>query len=308
MRSLAISLALGALALTPAAAQKHPDFTGTWSSATSTPLERPAQFKNKTFFTPEEAATFEKQTAERAVEKPGDPNANTRNYNEVFYEHVAQLSKTRRTSIITDPPDGRLPALTPAAAALKRSHADALKHPMRVEDMGLQDRCMTFAMSVPPLLPYRYNSNYQMAQTGDWLVIEAEMPHDARAIPLDGRAHVPANVRSWLGDSVGHWEGDALVVDTTNFNDAGGFYGDAGGMYGWDRNLHVTERMSLLKKDKNTILYEFTVDDPTAFTKPWKGEYTFSRATGEIYEYACHEGNYALPSLLKILQAQPAGR
>jgi hypothetical protein len=132
-------------------------------------------------------------------------------------------------------------------------------------------------------------------------VVHSEMIHDSRIIPLDGRAHAPGSVRFWSGDSVGHWDGATLVVDTTNFNDAGGFYGDAGGMYGWDRNLHVVERFSLL--DANTIAYRFEVEDPSAFTRPWKGESTMARSTGTIFEYACHEGNYALPNLLNGFRA-----
>jgi len=286
-----------ACAVAPASAQNHPDLTGTWSSMTATPLERPAQFKDKAFFSKEEAGAFERHAAERTVERPGDNVG--RNYNEVFYEPGTRLSKTMRTSIVVDPADGRIPALTPAAAALKKQKMDALLHPSGVEDMGLQDRCLAFEMAAPPMIPYRYNSNYQIIQTGDALMVSAEMAHDTRVIPLDGRAHAPSAVRFWLGDSVGHWEGNVLVVDTTNFNDAGGFYGDAGGMFGWDRNLHVVERFSLM--DPETLLYEFSVDDPTAFTKPWNGEYTMSRGAGQAYEYACHEGNYSLPDLLKIL-------
>jgi len=151
------------------------------------------------------------------------------------------------------------------------------------------------------MLPYRYNSNYQIVQTSDAVMVQAEMIHEARIIPLDGRPHPPSNVRLWLGDSVGHWEGGTLVVDTANFNDAGGFYGDAGGMFGSDRNLHVMERFGLL--DSDTILYRCEVDDPTAFTHPWKGELTMTRASGPIYEYACHEGNYPLPNLLSGFRA-----
>jgi hypothetical protein len=138
------------------------------------------------------------------------------------------------------------------------------------------------------------------------------MIHDARIIRLDGRPHLPPDIRLWLGDSVGHWAGDTLVVDTTNFNDGGGFYGDAGGNFGWDRNLHMIERFSLL--DADTLLYRFEIDDPTAFTRPWKGELTMVRSPGPIYEYACHEGNYSLPSMLKAYRASerqaanPAGR
>jgi hypothetical protein len=148
----------------------------------------------------------------------------------------------------------------------------------------------------PPMLPYSYNSNYQFIQTRDSLVIHVEMIHDTRVIHLDGRPHLPSTIRLWKGHSVGRWEGETLVVDTTNFNDGGGFYGDAGGNFGWDRNLHLIERFSLL--DKDTLLYRFEMDNPSAFTQPWKGELTMTRASGPMYEFACHEGNYALPNML----------
>ena len=207
-----------------------------------------------------------------------------------------------RTSLITDPPNGLLPSLTPAAAAAQRARVERLHNPTRATDMGLQDRCLVFPTSVAPMIPYRYNSNYQIVQTGDAVVVQSEMIHDARIIRLDRRSHLPSKVRQWLGDSVGHWEGDTLVVDTTNFNDAGGFYGDAGGMYGWDRNMHVVERFSLL--DANTILYRFEVEDPTAYTQPWKGELTMKRVSDPPYEYACHEGNEDLPNILQLSGAQ----
>ncbi len=210
---------------------------------------------------------------------------------------------SRRTSIITDPPNGLLPALTPAAAAAKKERVERLHNPADVEDMGLQDRCLVFPTSVPPMIPYRYNSNYQIVQTKDAVMVQAEMIHGARIIRLDRSSHLPSNVRQWMGDSVGHWEGATLVVDTTNFNDAGGFYGDAGGMYGWDRNMHVVERFSLL--DANTILYRFEVEDPTAYTQPWKGELTLNRVSNPPFEYACAEGNQDLPNILKLSASPP---
>ena len=145
------------------------------------------------------------------------------------------------------------------------------------EDLGLQDQCLAFLTAGPPMLPYSYNSNYQIVQTNDAVVVHAEMIHDARIIHLDGRPHLPPSIRLWLGDSIGRWEGNTLVVDTTNFNDGGGFYGDAGGNFGWDRNLHLVERFSLF--DADTLLYQFEIDNPTAFTRPWKGELTMTRAT-----------------------------
>ena len=280
----------------------HPDFAGMWNSATATPLERPARLKDKEFFTPAEAAEWERQEA--AQNQDPTPEAAAKSigtYNVAFREFGSKVVKTLRTSIITDPPDGRIPALTPAAAALKRRHQELLRHPTGARDLGLQDQCLVFTTAGPPMIPYSYNSNYQIVQTGQALMIQVEMIHDTRIVRLDGRPHVDKNVRLWLGDSIGHWEGSTLVVDTANFNDGGGFYGDAGGMFGWDRNLHVVERFSLL--DPNTMLYRFEVDDPTAFTRPWKGELTMARSSRPIYEYACHEGNYSMPNLLNGYRA-----
>jgi len=298
----AVSIGWPVVAQAPAAS--HPDFAGVWNSATATPLERPARLKDKEFFTPAEAAEWERRASAQNQEPSGAEAArNVGTYNVLFREFGSHVVKTLRTSIVTDPPDGRIPALTPTAAAEKRRRMDLQRHPAGAEDLGLQDQCLVFVTAVPPMLPYSYNSNYQIIQTRDRVVINVEMIHDTRIIALDGRAHLPSSVRLWLGDSVGHWEGGTLVVDTTNFNDGGGFYG-AGGNFSWDRNLHVVERFSLL--DANTILYRFEVDDPTAFTRPWKGELTMVRGSGQIYEYACHEGNYALPNLLKAFHAGQA--
>jgi len=270
----------------------RPNFDGIWNSATTTPLERPAQLKDKAFFTPEEAAAWERQVTGRNQ----GTGTGTGTYNTFFREFGTRTVKTLRTSIITDPPDGRIPALTPAAAEVKRRRLAGIKNPASAQETGLQDRCLAMVTAGPPMLPYSYNSNYQIVQSADSIVIQVEMIHDTRVIRLDGRPHLPSSIRLWKGDSVGRWEADTLVVDTTNFNDGGGFYGDAGGNFGWDRNLHLVERFSLL--DKDTLLYRFEVDNPTAFTQPWKGELTMTRSTGPMYEFACHEGNYALPNML----------
>ena len=224
------------------------------------------------------------------------PSRNFASYNNLFYEIGAKLLKSMRTSIITDPPDGKIPALLPAAAAEKKRRLELLNHPQAATDLGLQDQCIVFPTAVPPMRPYIYNSNSQIIQTAHEVMINVEMAHDTRIIRLDRQSHLPASVQLWLGDSIGHWEDATLVVDTTNFKDGGGFFGDAGGMYGTDRNLHVVERFSLI--DRETILYRFEVEDPTAFTRPWKGEFTMTRSAGPIFEYACHEGNYALIDLL----------
>ena len=284
-----------------AKADARPNFDGIWNSATTTPLERPPQLKDKAFFTPAEAAEWERQVTGRNQEPSADAAAKkvatgTGTYNTFFREFGTRTVKTLRKSIVTDPPDGRIPALTPAAAAVKQRRLDGIKNPASAQETGLQDRCLAMVTTGPPMLPYSYNSNYQFMQSADSLVIHVEMIHDTRIIRLDGRPHLPSSIRLWKGDSVGRWEGDTLVVDTTNFNDGNGFYGDAGGNFGWDRNLHLVERFSLL--DKDTLLYRFEVDNPTAFTQPWKGELTMTRATGPMYEFACHEGNYALPNML----------
>jgi hypothetical protein len=310
-RPLLLCLLLAAPGLLPACAagpgtapDAHPGFDGIWNSATATPLERPLELKEKAFFTPEEAAEWECQAAERNQEPSPEAvskNAGTGTYNTFFREFGARTVKTLRTSIVTDPPDGRIPPLTPEAAAVKRRRVEAMKDAASAQETGLQDQCLAFVTAGPPMLPYSYNSNYQILQTRDAVVVHAEMIHDTRIVRLDGRPHPPPEIRLWLGDAIGHWEGDTLVVDTTNFNDSGGFYGDAGGNFGWDRNLHLIERFSLL--DADTLLYRFEIDDPTAFTQPWKGELTMSRSSGPIYEYACHEGNYALPNMLRGFRA-----
>jgi hypothetical protein len=310
MRSLLFRLA-AVLLLAPALLSgqrgvpaQRPDFQGIWNSATTTPLERPRELKDKAFFTPEEAAQWDAAFAKRNEEPPATParaGSGTGTYNTVYREFGTRGVKTRRTSIITEPADGRIPALTPAAAEVKRRRLEGLKKFENAEDLGLQDQCLSFLTVGPPMLPYSYNSNYQIVQTGDAVLVHAEMIHDARIIHMDGRPHAPSRIRSWMGDSIGRWEGNTLVVDTTNFNDAGGFYGDAGGNFGWDRNLRIIERFSLF--DADTLLYQFEIDNPTAFTQPWKGELTMTRSSEPIFEYACHEGNYSLSNMLRGFRA-----
>ena len=279
-----------------------PDFEGIWNSATATPLERPRALKDKAYFTPEEAAEWERQVAQSNEERPPQAGSkNTGTYNVFFREFGSRVVKTRRTSIITDPPDGRIPPLTPEAAEVKRLRVERQKELASAQDAGLQDQCLAMLTAGPPMLPYSYNSNYQIVRTRDAFLVYVEMIHDARIVHLDGRPHLPPTIRRWMGDSIGRWDGATLVVDTTNFNDSGGFYGDAGGNFGWDRNLHLIERFRLL--DSETLLYQFEVDNPTAFTQPWKGELTMIRSPDRIFEYACHEANYSLVNMLRGYRA-----
>jgi hypothetical protein len=287
----------------------RPNLEGTWNSATATPLERPRDFGDKPFFTPEEAAEWERGFIQRNEELPTTDllpaGRGTGTFNAVYREFGTRVVKTLRTSIVIEPLDGRIPALTPAAEERRRQRLERQRTLENPEDLALQDRCLMFSTSGPPLLPYSYNSNYQIVQTPVAVVVYSEMIHDARVIHLDGRPHPSPSIRSWSGYSIGRWEGDTLVVDTRNFNDGGGFYGSAGGNFGWDENLQVIERFSLY--DADTLLYRFEIYDPTAFVQPWKGELTLGRSAGNIYEYACHEGNYAMEGMLRGARATEEG-
>jgi hypothetical protein len=287
----------------------RPSFEGTWNSATVTPLERPLELGDKAYFTPVEAAAWERQIAERNAEPPPELAATRRGtgtYNTFYREFGTRTVKTLRTSMVTEPPDGRIPPLTPAAAEVRRQRLERLKRFENPEDLGLQDRCLAFSTAGPPMLPYSYNSNYQIIHSRDAIAVHAEMIHDTRVIHMDGRPHLPPRITQWLGDSIGRWEDQTLVVDTTNFPDGNGYYGDAGGNFAWDANLHLVERFSLF--DADTLLYQFEIDDPTAYTRPWKGELTMTRSDGRIYEFACHEANYSLVNMLRGYRASEPRR
>jgi hypothetical protein len=303
--SVIVVLSLGAI---PAAAQTwtvprtpdgHPDLQGLWNNTTLTPLERPRNLAGKEFFTAEEAAAYEKGLVRNREQDPNDGATNVADPN-IWWERGSKVVSTGRTSLIVDPPDGRVPSLTPEAQKrMAEERAAERLHPAdRAQDRSLQERCLLSPTSGPPMLPAGYNNNYQIVETPNYVMITIEMIHDVRIIPLDGRPHLPATMRKWLGDSVGHWEGNTLVVDTTNFTDKTRFRGS-------DQNLHLIERFT--RTGPETILYAFTVDDPTAFVKPWKAEIPMTSTVGPIYEFACHEGNLALESILRIArQAEKA--
>jgi hypothetical protein len=306
MRWAASGIALLWMASTSVFGQARPqpgrDLQGIWTNSTITPLERQAQFVGKAFLTPEEAAAFEKQTRERnnADRREASADADlTTGYNDFWWDRGTKVVSTLRTSIIVDPPDGKIPALTAAGQNRAAARAEARRlHPADgPEDLSLADRCI--ARPNPPMIPAGYNNNHQIVQTPEHVVIFSEMMHDARIIPLDGRPHLPNSVRQWFGDSRGHWEGNTLVVETTNFTDRTNFRG-AG------QNLRLVERFT--RVDKDTLLYQFTVNDPESFQKPWSGEIPFKRAPGPIFEYACHEGNYSMTNTLAAARAEEKSR
>ena len=268
-----------------------PDLQGTWSYGVSTPLERPAQLAGKEFLTADEAATVNKENAslkDRPV-RPGDTGA----YNQ-FWMDVRTVNRNLRTSLISDPPDGRLP-FKPEVAAARKKRAEYLeKNPADSwVDRSLQERCLVYH-GVPPV-PSNYNNLWQIIQTREAVVILAENIHDVRTIYLDGRPHLPPAIRQWHGDSRGRWEGQTLVVETTNYKDRSAFPSAAATGFTSDRTRAI-ERFT--RVDDGTINYEYTIDDPVLFSRAWTVQLPLAKTSDKIFEYACHEGNRGLENIL----------
>jgi len=279
-----------------------PDFAGIYSFSTVTPLQRPDALEGKATLTDEEAAAFEAAENTRLNRdlfdpEKGQPSAGyapraqggVLSYNEFWYERGNKLTRDRRTSLIVDPPDGRIP-LTDAArrrVAEMRQRSDSGLGDSYA-DRPLADRCLQGFNSGPPMTPGAYNNNMQIVQSPATVVIVNEMVHNARIIPTDGRPHT--TLRQWSGDSRGRWEGDTLAVETTNFTDRTAFRGSS-------EFLKVTERLTYV--DASTIRYQFTVEDPHTWDTAWTGEYPMKRTTFPMYEYACHEGNYGMANILR---------
>ena len=317
---------VAALFCVPASAQQsyktsrtehgYPDLQGVWTNATITPFARPEQYAGRRAHTAEEAQKLEQGIADynENANKPSDPKdtvqdlerkgcelrgfANNANcaYNQFWADsgtHLIEIDGEKRTSIIVDPANGRLPAMLPAAQARNAARrqpfvdAGAAAGP---EARPLGERClMSFGSSAgPPMLPLMYNNNYQIVQNEDTVMIMVEMVHDVRVIRIGGK-HAPSYVRKWMGDSIGRYEGDTLVVETTNFHEQQAWQGAS-------ENRKVTERFTRVAPNK--ILYRFTVEDPSTFERNFTGEVTLNASQGNIYEYACHEGNYAMPGVL----------
>jgi hypothetical protein len=294
----------------------QPDLQGIWNSSSITPLERPVELGNKEFYTKEEAAAYERVRNKDLDRDRRDGSAAqdaARAYNDAWFDRGSHLGSTLRTSRVIDPPNGRFPAFTPAAQKKYNDfHAWFAAHPADgPETRNLFDRCLMFSQSGPPMIPGNYNNNYQIVQTADTVAILSEMPHQTRIIPLGKHPSLPTQVPQWEGDSQGHWEGNTLVVETTNvrFNDFSHFGTQYEGMS--DENLRITERFTRTGPD--TLIYRATVNDPTVYTKPWTIELPMAKTDEAIYEYACHEGNYGLAGILSGARAEekkglPPGR
>jgi hypothetical protein len=313
---LALATAIGAATATaatkewkvPRTSWGAPDLQGTWTNGSLTSLERDPRFKDKPFLTPAEAEAFEHNNlfAQFAREdaKPTDPSVRSTaasdpgGYNAFWLDPGSKLAVVNgqaRTSFIVEPADGKVPYTPAGLKAFGAARAAMTFEGPEVRALG--ERCLLGfgSTSGPPMLPDVYNNNYQIVQTPDAVMILVEMVHDARIVRLNGK-HVPKHITPWLGDSIGHWDGDTLVIETTNLNPGQNAH------YGIKQRFYlpptgkVTERFTRISDEE--ILYQFTVEDAQAYTQPWKGEVPMLATNDQIYEYACHEGNYSLPGIL----------
>ncbi len=299
----------GAVKAKPAAAPArtpdgHPDLQGFWTNATITTLERPAAFAGRPTIPDAEAKAYAEKTAKELNDQDGQSDgpliaaagsSGTGGYNVLFVDRgtdLARVDGVYRTSLIVDPPDGKIPPMLPEARARQqeRFRRGGFNRFDSVKDRPTSERCLIGfgSTSGPPMMPVLYNNTYQIVQTPDTVMIMVEMVHDVRVVRMNAK-HEPANIKRWLGNSIGHWEGDTLVVDTTNFREDNAFRGAS-------EDLHVIERFKRI--DANTILYRATIDDPKTWTRQWTMEFPFVATPGPVYEYACHEGNYAMTDIM----------
>jgi hypothetical protein len=274
-----------------------PDLQGVWSNQTLTPLERPAEFAGKTHLTEAEAAEYQarlRRQNDADIRQPRTARDINTAYNDFWWDRGDSIVPDRRTSLIIDPPEGKVPALTPAAQARIAAEREAARResqgPAGPEDFDVYTRCII--RGALPRLSTGYNNNYQIVQTPGYVAILQEQMHETRIIPVTKTPHLQATVRQWLGDSRGWWEGDTLVVETTNFTDQA-----RGATFrGATRNMYLIERFR--RVDADTIDYQFTVTDPETWVRPWTVAVPWHTPEGMLYEYACHEGNYGLANTL----------
>ena len=285
----------------PRTADGRPDLQGVWDFRSLTPFERPESVADQDTFSEEEAAQF---TQERLAlldkDRPGEDGRIplSGGYNDFWWDYGRQLTDDLRTSLVVDPPTGRLPALTDAGETRVAARRAALGRDAHgPEDRGAFERCILGFNAGPPMNPSAYNNNMQLFQTADYVVILNEMVHDARIIPLDRSGHLPDGVRQWRGDSRGRWDGETLVIETRNFTDKTSFRGTG-------PNLHLVERFTRVADD--TLLYEYTVADPQSFERDWSVAVPMRKNDLPVFEYACHEGNYGMLNLMVSARAEDA--
>lgn len=268
-----------------------PDLQGVWDFATMTPMERPEQFAGKATLTEEDAATVVENANKQwqRISEGGDNSTGT--YDEFWFDAGSGVTEDRRTSLITNPSDGKVPQLIPTAAervAARRAYLS--DHPADSwEDRNNAERCILGFNTGPPMSPSAYNNVVQLFQTESHVVLLNEMVHDARIVPLDNRPHLPPHMRQWHGDSRGYWDGDTLVVETINLTDKTSYRGST-------ESMHLVEQFT--RSNADTLSYEFTVTDPRAFGQPWTALVPMKMSSSQLFEYACHEGNYGMEGIL----------
>ena len=281
----------------PRTAWGVPDLRGVWDFRTITPLERPTSLGEKQVFEDSEAAEFRVAELGRRDKdrRPSDGLTVQRDvsyaYNQFWWDYGDQLTEDRRTSLVVRPDNGRIPALKPEAAARYGAMRAARARPAHgPEDRGVAERCILGFNAGPPYTPSAYNNNVHIFQSPGYAVLLIEMVNDARIVPLDGRAHIPENIRQWRGDARGRWEGDTLVVESRNFTDKTSFRGSG-------PNMVLTERFTRVGPEG--LVYEYTVTDPESFEEPWTALIPMKKTGEPMYEYACHEGNYSMFTMLE---------
>ncbi len=306
LASQTVKRAPGTKWVAPKTPDGQPDLQGVWTNPTVTPFERPADLGTKAVLSSDEVAAIEKKAAEANADKP-PAKGDVGTYNEVWFDRGTKVVATHQSSLVVEPADGRV-SIKPSAEATR--DYNAAHNADSWEYMSVWDRCIT--RGVPGgMFPAAYNNAYQIIQTPGYVTILYEMIHETRIIPIDNSPHLPASVKQWNGDSRGHWEGNTLVVDITNYNGKGwmGTAGSAGRLKGIPQSeaLHVVERFT--RTDANTILYEARIEDPNEYNAPWKVEIPLVRDPEyQIYEYACHEGNEAVANVLRGGRAKDGGR
>ena len=298
---------------TPRTPWGDPDLQGVWDYWTFTPLERPDEFAERDRLTAEEAAEVARRSnAEALARDEPPPPGDVGGYSQAVWTDRARATALTQPSLLVDPQDGKLPALTPEAERRAELHSAGGGHPVRVrvggvnedgpEARGVAERCLLGFSTGPPMLPAGYNNNVQFFQAPGYVVLLHEMVHDVRVIPVDGRGPLPADVRQWMGSSRGRWEGDTLVIETTNFSDRTGSFSTSFVSWGSGENLRLIERFT--RVDADTVTYEFTVNDPDTWTTSFTGRFPMNRGDAPLYEYACHEGNHGMFNMLRGARAE----
>ena len=307
------AIAIGQVSDPPRTPWGDPDLGGVWDYWTFTPLQRAEELGDKATLTEEQAATLAQELNAEALARDlaapvGDPGA----YSQAVWTDRARATALTQTSLIVDPPNGRIPALTPEAVAREDARVAGNGQPVRIrvggfgtagpEERGLAERCLLGFSTGPPLLPGGYNNNVQIFQIPDAVVLLVEMNHDVRVVPIDGRPALNNDIRQWIGSSRGRWEGNTLVIDTRNFTGRTASFGITGLSLGSAEELHLEERFT--RVDNDTLLYEFTINDPASFSRPFSGRLPMNDSDLPLYEYACHEGNYGMENLLRGARAE----